>query len=175
MNRLAGRAARLPKGQSRPCSQQSRCRGFAPPAQQQKTTRQRSGPLEVQQASTERSISSAASSNGAQANNRDGVTLEKPIDLDTKAAESGLPRVIIAGGGIGGLVAAVALLKRGYPVLVFERDLTAIRGEGKYRGPIQVHLHHAPSAALYVPLSIIPRSKGTIEETQLRIAFPQRL
>jgi hypothetical protein len=32
----------------------------------------------------------------------------------------------------------VALLKRGYPVQVFERDLTAIRGEGKYRGPIQV-------------------------------------
>ena len=32
----------------------------------------------------------------------------------------------------------MALIKRGYPVQVFERDLTAIRGEGKYRGPIQV-------------------------------------
>jgi hypothetical protein len=35
-------------------------------------------------------------------------------------------------------VLAVALLKQGVDVKVFERDLTAIRGEGKYRGPIQV-------------------------------------
>jgi zeaxanthin epoxidase len=47
-------------------------------------------------------------------------------------------QVIVAGAGIGGLVLAVALLKQGFEVQVFERDLTAIRGEGKYRGPIQV-------------------------------------
>ncbi len=47
-------------------------------------------------------------------------------------------KVLIAGAGIGGLVLAVALLKKGFEVQVFERDLTAIRGEGKYRGPIQV-------------------------------------
>ena len=46
--------------------------------------------------------------------------------------------VVIAGAGIGGLVLAVSLLKRGFSVKVLERDLTAIRGEGKYRGPIQV-------------------------------------
>ena len=46
--------------------------------------------------------------------------------------------VVIAGAGIGGLVLAVSLLKRGFKVKVLERDLTAIRGEGKYRGPIQV-------------------------------------
>ena len=45
--------------------------------------------------------------------------------------------VVIAGAGIGGLVLAVSLLKRGFSVKVLERDLTAIRGEGKYRGPIQ--------------------------------------
>ena len=33
---------------------------------------------------------------------------------------------------------AVALLKKGFEVQLFERDVTAIRGEGKYRGPIQV-------------------------------------
>ena len=33
---------------------------------------------------------------------------------------------------------AVGLLKRGFDVQVLERDVTAIRGEGKYRGPIQV-------------------------------------
>ena len=46
--------------------------------------------------------------------------------------------VVIAGAGIGGLVLAVSLLKRGFSVKVLERDLTAVRGEGKYRGPIQV-------------------------------------
>jgi zeaxanthin epoxidase len=47
-------------------------------------------------------------------------------------------KVVIVGGGIGGLVLATGLLKKGYHVQVLERDLTAIRGEGKYRGPIQV-------------------------------------
>jgi hypothetical protein len=46
--------------------------------------------------------------------------------------------VLIAGAGIGGLVLALALLKKGgVNVKVLERDFTAIRGEGKYRGPIQ--------------------------------------
>ena len=36
------------------------------------------------------------------------------------------------------MVLAVGLLKQGVDVKVLERDLTAIRGEGKYRGPIQV-------------------------------------
>ncbi|GAB4819653.1 hypothetical protein N2152v2_006699 [Parachlorella kessleri] len=47
-------------------------------------------------------------------------------------------KVVIAGAGISGLSLAVGLLKKGYEVVVLERDLTAIRGEGKYRGPIQV-------------------------------------
>lgn len=50
------------------------------------------------------------------------------------------PRILIAGAGIGGLVLAVGLLNKGFEVQMFERDLTAIRGEGKYRGPIQVNL-----------------------------------
>lgn len=50
------------------------------------------------------------------------------------------PKVIIAGAGIGGLVLALGLLNKGFPVQCLERDLTAVRGEGKYRGPIQVHL-----------------------------------
>ena len=33
---------------------------------------------------------------------------------------------------------AVGLLKRGFDVQIFEKNITAIRGEGKYRGPIQV-------------------------------------
>jgi len=83
-------------------------------------------------------VCAAAVQNATRPSSGASRELEQPIDLDAKAAESGLPRVLIAGGGIGGLVAAVALIKRGYPVQVFERDLTAIRGEGKYRGPIQV-------------------------------------
>eukprot|EP00262_Sarcandra_glabra_P000350 TRINITY_DN1040_c0_g2_i1.p1 TRINITY_DN1040_c0_g2~~TRINITY_DN1040_c0_g2_i1.p1 ORF type:complete len:664 (-),score=106.43 TRINITY_DN1040_c0_g2_i1:508-2499(-) len=47
-------------------------------------------------------------------------------------------RILVAGGGIGGLVFAMAAKRKGFEVLVFEKDLSAIRGEGKYRGPIQV-------------------------------------
>ena len=47
-------------------------------------------------------------------------------------------RVLIAGGGIGGLVLGLAAKNRGLDVVVFERDLSAIRGEGQYRGPIQI-------------------------------------
>lgn len=47
-------------------------------------------------------------------------------------------KVLVAGGGIGGLVFALAAKKKGFEVIVFERDLSAIRGEGQYRGPIQI-------------------------------------
>lgn len=47
-------------------------------------------------------------------------------------------RILIAGAGIGGLVLALALKKKGFDVKVFERDVSAIRGEGEYRGPIQI-------------------------------------
>lgn len=56
-------------------------------------------------------------------------------------------KVVIAGAGIGGLVLAVGLLKRGFDVTVLERDMTAIRGEGKYRGPIQVGGWGSPAGA----------------------------
>ncbi|KAJ6740326.1 hypothetical protein OIU79_000454 [Salix purpurea] len=47
-------------------------------------------------------------------------------------------KVLVAGGGIGGLVFALAAKKKGFDVMVFEKDLSAIRGEGQYRGPIQI-------------------------------------
>ncbi|XP_078165450.1 zeaxanthin epoxidase (ZEP) (ABA1) isoform X2 [Carex rostrata] len=47
-------------------------------------------------------------------------------------------RILVAGGGIGGLVFAIAARNRGFEVVVLERDLSAVRGEGKYRGPIQL-------------------------------------
>ncbi|KAM7252133.1 hypothetical protein ACFE04_024016 [Oxalis oulophora] len=47
-------------------------------------------------------------------------------------------RILVAGGGIGGLVFALAAKKKGFDVVVFERDVSAIRGEGQYRGPIQI-------------------------------------
>ncbi|OIW19302.1 hypothetical protein TanjilG_24341 [Lupinus angustifolius] len=47
-------------------------------------------------------------------------------------------KILVAGGGIGGLVFALAARKKGFEVVVFERDLSAIRGEGQYRGPIQI-------------------------------------
>lgn len=59
-------------------------------------------------------------------NDEKGKVLEKKL------------RVLVAGGGIGGLVFALAAKRRGFDVVVFERDLSAIRGEGQYRGPIQI-------------------------------------
>lgn len=47
-------------------------------------------------------------------------------------------RILVAGGGIGGLVFALAAKRKGFEVMVFERDMSAIRGEGQYRGPIQI-------------------------------------
>ncbi|OVA20868.1 Monooxygenase [Macleaya cordata] len=47
-------------------------------------------------------------------------------------------RILIAGGGVGGLVLALAAKNRGFEVKVFEKDLSAIRGEGRERGPIQL-------------------------------------
>ena len=47
-------------------------------------------------------------------------------------------RILVAGGGIGGLVFALAAKRKGFEVVVFEKDMSAIRGEGQYRGPIQI-------------------------------------
>nr|QED45764.1 zeaxanthin epoxidase [Petunia x hybrida] len=64
---------------------------------------------------------------------------EAPVTLnsDLKVPQKKL-KVLVAGGGIGGLVFALAAKKKGFDVMVFERDLSAIRGEGQYRGPIQI-------------------------------------
>lgn len=55
-----------------------------------------------------------------------------------KQSEQRKLKVLVAGGGIGGLVFALAAKKKGFDVMVFEKDLSAVRGEGQYRGPIQV-------------------------------------
>lgn len=47
-------------------------------------------------------------------------------------------RILVAGGGIGGLVFALAAKRKGFEVVVLEKDISAIRGEGQYRGPIQL-------------------------------------
>ncbi|WVZ13190.1 hypothetical protein V8G54_017720 [Vigna mungo] len=71
---------------------------------------------------------------------------EAPPDVWKSAAGNGgdgVPqkkklRVLVAGGGIGGLVFALAAKRKGFDVVVFEKDMSAIRGEGQYRGPIQI-------------------------------------
>ena len=47
-------------------------------------------------------------------------------------------RILVAGGGIGGLAFALTTRRKGFEVLVLERDVSAVRGEGRYRGPIQL-------------------------------------
>ncbi len=70
------------------------------------------------EASTVHIVSSASAAAPAGEGNR---------SLEHKTSK---PKVIIAGAGIGGLVLAVGLLNKGFPVQLLERDLTAIRGEG---------------------------------------------
>ncbi|KAH6803942.1 zeaxanthin epoxidase [Perilla frutescens var. frutescens] len=68
-----------------------------------------------------------------------GATIAGPSETsgNSRPPEKNL-RILVAGGGIGGLVFALAAKKKGFDVLVFEKDLSAIRGEGQYRGPIQI-------------------------------------
>ncbi|XP_047310316.1 zeaxanthin epoxidase, chloroplastic isoform X2 [Impatiens glandulifera] len=69
----------------------------------------------------------------------DEVKTEERSELDRKSDQNWKkPRILVAGGGIGGLVVALAAKKKGFDVVVFEKDLSAIRGEGQYRGPIQI-------------------------------------
>ncbi|KAK7309217.1 hypothetical protein RJT34_05759 [Clitoria ternatea] len=70
-------------------------------------------------------------------------SVSKSTQSDGESGEDRTPqekklRVLVAGGGIGGLVFALAAKRKGFEVVVFEKDLSAIRGEGKYRGPIQI-------------------------------------
>lgn len=67
-----------------------------------------------------------------------------PIDDSAGVKELGERRkplrILIAGGGIGGLVLALALKNKCdcFEVKVFEKDLSAVKGEGMHRGPIQI-------------------------------------
>ncbi|KAM7516524.1 hypothetical protein LguiA_006107 [Lonicera macranthoides] len=65
------------------------------------------------------------------------VTEAPPAPISTPIGRKKI-KVLVAGGGIGGLVFALAAKRKGFEVMVFERDLSAIRGEGQYRGPIQI-------------------------------------
>lgn len=60
------------------------------------------------------------------------------LDNGLEAKKRRKLRILIAGGGIGGLVLALAAKNRGFEVKVFEKNLSAVRGEGQYRGPIQL-------------------------------------
>ena len=90
-----------------------------------------------------------SSYNGGATTNRreaeEGSSAPSGLDSSSSSSSSSTPgkldpppRIIIAGGGIGGLVLALAAKNKGMSVRVLERDLSAIRGEGQYRGPIQI-------------------------------------
>lgn len=69
-----------------------------------------------------------------------GVKATVAVEEERRETAAGMKklRVLVAGGGIGGLMFALAAKRKGFDVVVFEKDLSAIRGEGQYRGPIQI-------------------------------------
>jgi len=85
------------------------------------------------------SLRASTSTNFARSVAAAAVASPAAFNIDSEYANPDRPmKVLIAGAGIGGLVLGVSLLKKGVDVQLFERDMTAIRGEGKYRGPIQI-------------------------------------
>ncbi|RCV44784.1 hypothetical protein SETIT_9G402400v2 [Setaria italica] len=54
------------------------------------------------------------------------------------APEPNKARVLVASGGIGRLAFTLAAKRKGFEVLVLEQDVSAVRGEERYRGPIQL-------------------------------------
>ncbi|KAE8794335.1 Intracellular protease 1 [Hordeum vulgare] len=66
------------------------------------------------------------------------ATETAPASSSLPRPVKGKPRVLVAGGGIDGLVMALAAGRKGYNVMVFEWDISAVRGEGQYHGPIQI-------------------------------------
>ncbi|RWW44357.1 hypothetical protein BHE74_00049908 [Ensete ventricosum] len=56
-------------------------------------------------------------------------------------AEAGqrIPRILVAGGGVAGLVLTLMAKRRGFVVQRFEKHLSAVRGEGRHRRPTQLH------------------------------------
>lgn len=69
---------------------------------------------------------------------RRGIEAKLSVDSEGEEKKDKRFRILIAGGGIGGLVMALAAQRRGFEVMVFEKDLSAVRGEGPHRGPIQL-------------------------------------
>ncbi|KAM1571095.1 hypothetical protein ACFX10_036023 [Malus domestica] len=63
---------------------------------------------------------------------------EAPTSAPAPAQQNKNLRILVAGGGIGGLVFARAANKKGFDVVVFENDLSTVKGEGQCRGPIQI-------------------------------------
>ncbi|XP_071741013.1 zeaxanthin epoxidase, chloroplastic-like [Rutidosis leptorrhynchoides] len=80
------------------------------------------------------SIVYATSSNKIRCN----LNVKETNEGDHEKKERKAFRLLIAGGGIGGLVLALAAKRKGFEVIVFEKDLSAVRGEGMHRGPIQL-------------------------------------
>ncbi|KAL0379930.1 UNVERIFIED_CONTAM: Zeaxanthin epoxidase, chloroplastic [Sesamum angustifolium] len=65
--------------------------------------------------------------------------MSEAIKCESRSGTDGKKlKILIAGGGIAGLVFALAAKRSGFDVKVFEKDFTAVRGEGRQRGPIQL-------------------------------------
>ncbi|GBG68232.1 hypothetical protein CBR_g2783 [Chara braunii] len=147
---LFRRALRAPASTSSDCASARRGRGrsarvcsCSPRAEASATTAEAVRQSSAQVADTAPSSSNRAET--AEAHSRTAAqagaslrTVVRSLDPSTGEEVWRPLRVLVVGAGIGGLVFALAAKKKGIDVQVFERDVSAIRGEGQYRGPIQI-------------------------------------
>ncbi|KAL2643339.1 hypothetical protein R1flu_010926 [Riccia fluitans] len=99
---------------------------------------QKSGSLDVRSEALQ-DIAVSSFTNAADLQSSLESSLKLSEEIGKQSGKSSRPlKLLIAGGGIGGLVLALAAKKKGIDVKVFERDMSAIKGEGQYRGPIQL-------------------------------------
>ncbi|KAJ8485182.1 hypothetical protein OPV22_017667 [Ensete ventricosum] len=90
-----------------------------------------------------------------------------------------MPRILVAGGAVAGLVLTLMAKRRGFVVQRFEKHLSAVRGEGRHRRPTQLHATcsrcSTPSTPTSPERSPPPDASSAIDSTASPTASPANI